>query len=187
MARVLNPLDYVSGARTIIDFAHHELHDGSSFVTALTGTAKNDGTVINIYLKTPGTAVSEKRVHLLARASASGAAWFRIKEGIAPTGTTAQAIYNRARESSTTSVVYDNAGTPVQGRATGNITHTGGTEIYTSLIPGAGKSAGGESRAEAEFILAPNTGYVFEVESDASGLTLGLELDWYEHATSFVL
>lgn len=187
MARVLNPLDYISWARTTIDFAHHELHDGTSFVTALTGTAKNDGQVINIYLKTPGTAVDQKRVHMTARAAAGGAAWFRIKEGIAPTGTTAQAIYNRARESSTTSVVFDNAGTPVQGRATGNITHTGGTEIYLSLIPGAGKSSGGESRAEAEFILKPDTGYVFEVESDASGLTLGLELDWYEHAMSFVL
>lgn len=32
MARVINPLDYVSGARTTIDFAHHELHDGTSFV-----------------------------------------------------------------------------------------------------------------------------------------------------------
>lgn len=172
----MSAIDELTNAVVGIDYPHHEAHEGNAFVSSLVGTGKGDGDKINIYFKTPD---SDKRLHMVMIGAASGAGFVRIKQDVTPSGSTAQPVYNRDRGSSMESGVLDSLGTI--GRATQNITHTGGTLLEEALIPGAGKSAGGDNRSDAEFILKKNTAYVFEVESDAAGINLGLVLSWYEH------
>ena len=173
--------DYTTNAVNSIDFGHHEIHAGDSFTKEHLAVSKNDGETINIYLKTANTA---KWCHMFMGWSSGGAAYGRIYEAptiTANTGTNGQAVFNRNRNSTTISGVFDNATSPVVNKTGIDVTKTGdGTIIYTRYT-GAAKKEGGEFRAENEFMLKPNTAYLFEVESDAAGITLSLYLNWYEH------
>jgi hypothetical protein len=173
--------DAVSGAAIVIDYAHHEIHEGDAFSAYHSATGKNDGDKINLYFKTPNTT---KYIHAFTKWAGSGASYFRILEGptvTANTGTNAQAIYNRNRNSSGTSAVVDNATSPAANKYGVDVTITvDGTKIYEEYA-GAARSSPGEGRSEAEFILKANTAYCFQVESDAAALSLFVAVSWYEH------
>lgn len=174
-------IDNNSGAFMVIDYAHHEIHAGDHFTVHHSAASKNDGTTINIYLKTPNTT---KYCHMFMKWSASGAAYGRIYEAptiTANTGTNATAVYNRNRNSSTASTVVDNATTPAANKVGLDVTKTGNGTIIFNEFSGAAKQQKGESRNDNEYMLDANTAYLFEVESDAAGLTLAITLDWYEH------
>lgn len=174
-------LDKATNTIQTIDYAHHEIHAGSHFSCSYYATGKNDGQTINIYLKTPDTA---KWGHMIFNWSASGAAFGRVREAptvTANTGTNGQSIFNSNRNSATTSDMWDNAAVPVQGKFGYDVTVTApGTIIYEEYA-GAAKNQGGMGRNDEEIILDQNTAYVFEVESDAAGITLSMRLEWYEH------
>lgn len=177
-------LDGVSQAITTIDSLHHEIHEGDAYSINFYDVSKGDGTTINAYFKTPNTS---KRIHCFFQWSASGAAFGRILEAptvTSNTGTNAKDIYNKNRNSSNTSEVVDNATSPAAGKFATDVTITGNGTILSVEYSGAAKSVGGESRNESEFVLKPNTAYVFQVESDAAGLTLALRVGWYEHSNN---
>jgi len=171
------------GPLVTIDFAHHEIHEGNTYNAFHSGTSKGDGQTINIYLKTPN--VTGKWIHMFARWGSSGAAYLNIYE--APTITdntgTHVAAVNRNRNSGLTSSIIDNSLTPTVGKYSTDVTKTGNGTQLQQEYSGAAKQHGGEGRDTNEWILDQNTEYCFEVESDAAGLTLNLELSWYEHVT----
>jgi hypothetical protein len=174
-------IDTTTRSFQTIDYAHHEIHSGSSFVAKYYGTSKNDGQTINLYIKTPDTT---KWGHMFFQWSASGAAYGRIYEAptiTANTGTNGQAILNHNRNSATTSVMSDNATTPAADKYGTDVTKTANGTIIYEEYAGAAKSQGGAGRNEDEYILKRNTAYLFEVESDAAGLTLSINMSWYEH------
>ena len=163
-----------------IEYPHHEIHSGSHFICYHYAAGKNDGDEIAISFRTPDTT---KWIHVLANASASGAAYFYITENstITDDSGTNLAIYNNNRNSITPSTVWNTAENPdVQGQAVEDVTWAGGTAIYRESF-GSGNRAGGGARSDAEFVLKQNEDYVFVVQSDAAGLNLGLVLEWYEH------
>jgi hypothetical protein len=174
-------LDMISGSLEVIDYEHHEIHGGSSFSVSHYGTSKGDGDTINIYLKTPNTT---KLCHVLFSWSSSGAAFGRIYEApviTANTGTNGVAIFNRYRDSANASVVVDNATSPAANKVGIDVTKTGDGTILLVEYAGVAKSQGASHRGDSEFILKANTAYLFEVESDAAGLTLNSTIAWYEH------
>jgi len=176
----MTKLDAISNALVGIDYAHHELHSGDEFTICHSASGKNDGQTINIYLKTPNTT---KLIHMLINWSANGQAYLNVREAptvTANTGTPAQ-IYNRYRDSLTTSVVLDNETVPVANKVNLDATVTAPGTIIMQEFAGAAKQFGALVRGNDEFILKANTAYVFEVESDAAGLVLSLCLSWYEH------
>ena len=174
-------IDTSTRAFNTIDYAHHEIHAGSSFTIDHYAESKNDGQTINVYMKTANTA---KWLHMFMNWSSGGAAFTRIYEGptiTANTGTNGVAIFNRNRNSTNTSGVSDNAASPAANKIGTDVTKTAnGTIIYTEYA-GAAKAQGAFVRAEREFVLKSNTVYLFEVESDAAGITLNFDLTWYEH------
>jgi len=182
--------DEATNALTVINYDHHEVHGGSSFVCSYNNdcTNTNEMTVIAF-----NTADSNKWVHVIAEASATAAAYFAVYENPSidnGEGTTLT-IYNRDRNSSKTSTVSTIEATPTTGSATSfneaqaagaNITTT--TELIRRYI-GSGErinASGGDTRGSAEFILAGNTQYAFMVVSTTDDdNTHGIVLDWYEH------
>ena len=174
------PVDTMTGALSTIDIAHHEIHEGETYQISHQGV-KNDGQTISAYLQTPNI---NTWAHILLNWSSGGAAFGRIYEAptiTANTGTSAVA-YNRNRNSANTSMVLNNATVPVAGACSTDATKTGdGTIIYTEYA-GAGKQEGAMAREDHEFILKQNTKYLFEVESDAAGIQLSLNITWYEEA-----
>jgi len=181
-------IDSLSGSIQVIDFAHHKIHEGDSFCVSHTLTAKNDGTYLTIYLKTPN---AEKSIHMFTQWASSGASYFRIREYPVVTANTgsSQLSVNRNRNSTNISEALDNATVPIAGYAmtdvtisdrTADVAGSKGGLIIWQEYDGIGKQMTGGNRNDSEFILKKNTPYVFELESDASGLVLNANLYWYE-------
>jgi hypothetical protein len=174
-------LDQATHALKAVDYAHSEIHKGAHFMAHYYATGKNDGETINIYLKTPNTT---KWGHMVMQWSASGAAFGRIREAptvTSNTGTNGQAINNNNRNVATASDMVDNATSPAAGKFGVDVTITAAGTIIYEEYAGAAKNQGGIGRNDEEIILDQNAAYVFEVESDAAGLTLSMNLLWYEH------
>jgi len=182
-------IDSSTHARSVILYPHDEIHSGNYYDAWHTSTGKNDGTYITIYIKTANT---DKLCHMEAMWQASGAAYFRIRRGpvvTANTGTS-KAVFNRCHTVTNTSGVFDNATTPVVNKCSTDVTIAnrtpatpgvnGGLVVFEEY-DGVGRTNPGGGRDRFERKLKKDTVYVFEVESDAAGLVLALQLGWYEH------
>ncbi len=184
-------IDAGSNSLQVIDFEHHQVHNGSAFTCTHTQDVSdiNDRTIISFL--TPDTA---KYLHITAAASATAVALASIIE--APTITDNEGdsltVFNRRRVGSPTATTVWDTSTDgdTQGQATffsiANMGEVTGGLLLASIPLGAStsptKSIGGLARAQQEWILKPDTLYAFEVKSlDASNNTHWLELDWYEH------
>ena len=187
-------LDNLTTAVKVIDYAHHEIHDGNSFTAQYTiTTAATDGHRSGIYIKTP--AAGGKLVHMTVSFAASTAATYSICEAptiAANTGTDTSIIYNRYRDNTTTSGCLNNAAVPTanyittlsQAEIFADATFATGTVLRTApLTVGAGpKPAGGDSRDTEEYILKAGTAYVFLITNTAASANAHyIQLDWYEH------
>ena len=180
--------DSATGASLTIDYAHHEIHEGSAFVCHYVQTVSDTDDKSIIAFKTGST----KYVHCLVSASASTAAVAYIYEAPTITDNTGASldVFNRRRvgtpEATTiirTNTNPDEVGAMYFTEATmGEL--TGGTELaHIPLIAGAGpKPIGATARATQEWILKPDTLYAFVVNSSTdSDNTHWIEVDWYEH------
>ena len=184
-------LDVSTHAQNTIDYAHHEIHDGSAFTAYYTvTTAATAGHRSGLYIRTP----IGIEIHLVASFSSSIAAVFSIHEDVVldvNEGTNAVVIYNRHRNSAKVSNCKDNATNPAAGYCT---TWTeaqiaaanlgAGTILRTEpLEAGTGpKPAGGVGRDSQEYILKQDTRYLFMItNTPATANTHHILIDWYEH------
>jgi len=184
-------IDGTTNALRIIEYEHHEIHSGASFTVDYSETTANsddDRTIIG--LTTPDTA---RWVHVIITITAVEAAEFLIYE--APTFTagegTDQAIYNRNRNSATTSTVLNQDATPEVAKVTTydeteavGLDYSGGTLVeYVLLSAGSGpRQVGGTSRGSQEWVLKQDTSYLFILQNvGASVNTHVINLSWYEH------
>ena len=180
-------------AQPIIEYAHHEVHGGSSFSTEYyrtTAATINHRTAIYLQTGPKGAALC----HLIVQFSASFAAIYSVHEDITLTaniGTHGVAIYNRYRDSVKTSTVWDNATVPVVNKVT-TLTETqiaaggfaAGTILRTApLVAGSGpKAAGGSARGSQEYILGGGKKYIFMITNSGNNANVHhILLDWYEH------
>lgn len=167
-------MDSSSHSQLVIESPHHHVHDELAY--KLSGKSSDLSTTpVHLSFTTPNTSV---RFHMLAKASAGGAATFTITEGPTGgvTGGSAATPLNRRRDSANTS-----AGTNF---LTGATAPTGGTVLDDPDFGIAGgfftASQAGESRDEAEWVLKPNTTYSFRLTS-ATAVAGSVKLSWYEH------
>ena len=189
-SNIIGGLDSATKAAEVIDYAHHEIHSGSSFVASTGQMVSDTNDRTAIALVTPNTT---RWLHMVAIATASEAAWFYIRE--APTITNNQgatlAAYNRDRNSTTATTAINTAVNP---SAAGNVTYfaeadqadytENGTLIHQELLASGSRNStsGGGSRGLAEVILKQNTAYLFYLKSlNANDNYHNIILDWYEH------
>jgi len=166
--------DTTTDAASIVDYAHHEIHGGSSY-TCQDTTANLGGETGDHLQLLFTTADVAKRAHLFYHAYGAGACYITLRE--APTGGgaggSAATILNRRRDSAKTS----SAIASVTKDATAS---TGGTLLIEHYV-GAGAKDGGEVRGTNEWVLAPNTTYALRIY-DTSAIAAWIDLSWYEHA-----
>jgi hypothetical protein len=166
--------DGITGAPMIIDYAHHETHDGNSFWCYQNQTI-DLGDVINIGATMPNT---EKWLHLLLDVRATSAATFSILEDCTALagGNGAATASNFNRNSSNAS----GAGF-ISGYTDLNpVTATGGNTIWDEILNTAIKVSTSRQN-NTEIIMKQNSKYLFEVTSAGNGNTITLLLTWYEH------
>lgn len=173
-------IDNLFNATLAIDVAHHEIHEGDAYSLTNTDSVAANNEVVQIYLIAPAVSVPQKRMHLVLNTSGTGAHTVTVTEGITfSSGGAAAVAVNRRRDSAKTSASQ----TPKIGsdKSANKITYTGGTIIWQQDL-GSGKTAGSEGRGTTEWILAPNTEYIFEVASGATSTAIALSATWYEHS-----
>lgn len=153
-----------------IDYAHHEVHSGSSFyyhdVIALASGASQD-----YVITVPNTG---KWPHFGVEVYFNDAAGIKeLYESTDKNGTTAQTVFNRNRNVTTAATT-----TVHKGQSGGT---TDGTRILWKRI-GSGKNTGGESGTSEERILKQNTKYLLRVtNASTSTNNATVILRWYEH------
>ena len=190
MSRHFSKIDAVTGVDMSIDYAHHELHSGSSFTAQVNQLVSDTNDRTTLGLLTPA---GTKLLHMFASMSASAAALCLIREGAAvgaDTGAT-HAVINRRRDSATATIALDTSQSPDTAgsitywneAAQGSVTEDG-TLLWQAVLGGGSgpRASGGENRGEAEFILKPSTQYVFYVKSLTNDDNYhAVLLGWYEH------
>ena len=181
-------IDPATSNLVILDQDHFQIHEGNSFSTWYEQQVSDTGDETIIAFKTADTT---KWLQIIMTVAASSSADAHIIEAPAIVDNTGAplTVFNRDRNSATTSNIIDTSQNPdVTGQAMfftevtqGNV--TGGTDIaHVHMQGGAGpKAVGGDSRGTEEWVLKQNTLYAFIIESlDMNDNVHLLELDWYE-------
>jgi hypothetical protein len=162
--------DDATGVNIGIDYAHHELHEGSHYWYMDANTLAN-GSSIDFLITTPNTT---EWAHILFVLDGVAVTSFKLYEDSSATGTTAQTVYNSDRNSSHSNTVTVHKG----------VNAISGTLIknYSSgLATGASAKMGSETRTEEEVILKQNSKYLLHVLSGTNGNLTNVKFEWYEH------
>ncbi len=170
-------IDDITEAVTIVEFPHHEAHEGDAYMAHTVDIAMANNDYIGIVFTTPTSTTA--RMHMLASFSSKAMVHLDIIRGPSISGGTALTAFNRAEFSTNTSAAanmksYD---------STAGDAITGGTTIHP-IYAFAGKQAGNERREDDEIILKSNTVYGFKLIADEASNAGEIQLSWYEHADS---
>jgi len=179
IAAILSGLrfDPITSALNIIDYEHHEIHEGKHFfVRGYQDLAINN--VLDFTWLIPNTA---KWPHWTWKISTESQTLWQVYEGAVATNPLANAVtpYNNDRNSLNTS------GTTMKFEKQANLaaanadTNIGAATLLESGICGAGKDAGQEARNN-EMIMKQNTLYCLRATATVAGY-INFTMDWYEH------
>ena len=184
-------VDSATNALNVLDYAHHEIHGGSSFTVHIDNiTANTDDHRTLLGFETPA---GTKWAHFTMEVSASSAAEAFFYEGVTIDDGegTEITIEDRNRNTDNTSTMTSFENPAVAGLATWMLEAevaaanfgTGTTLDHIFLVGGDGpKAVGGDSRSEQEWVLAAATKYAIVIQNiGASTNNHEIHLNWYEH------
>ena len=178
----------------IIDYAHHEIHSGSTFCVHLADNAVAKDTEMGCIFTTPS---GDKWFHCVYSVDMGAKSTFDILEAptvdVVPDLTNFYVPRNRNRNSDTVSTALSVRATPVANQVTlildgdASPISADGTVLHTEIIGGAkkGKTASDGHTHDDEYILKADTTYYFRVTGDNTGdanLQMSMEIIWYEHS-----
>jgi hypothetical protein len=157
-----------------INHAHHEVHEGSSFLVCDVRNVST--TTFKWQITTPDTTTY---AHMIFDISGTGEMLAIVTEGSDRTDGTALTAINRRRVGTPAVAGTIITHTPTSGSTDGAIqllaNRSGATAVGSKTI-----AAGGE-RGINEYILKPNTKYVVAVTTYAD-IYVSFCVDWYEHS-----
>ncbi len=184
-------IDSLTNAAIGISYAHHEAHEGESFVTTVIDMSMNDGDTIVLVFK---TAAGTNRVHMLLEFSTLVGGELVLWEGATWTAQSGaeMPIINRKREGSMTSstLLADQAQAGFVAADVVHINPTGlnigaATSIQDSVAWGIkNQSAAATSRDTDEIVLNPDTQYAAVFTAFGGSNKAHVVMDWYEHTDS---
>lgn len=162
-------VDALSRALLMIQFEHHEIHEGDAYRAGFTKDVANAGTAA-IGLVTPDTT---EYLHMRPAVDMELEANVKIYEGATLSGGSAITPRNSNRNS-------DNASAAT---LTSDPTFdVGSATLLANLTLGSGRSSGGNQSADFEWVLKRNTKYLFLVTNNtANSNQINIRLFWYEH------
>lgn len=162
--------DNTTNSIKTIDYAHHEIHDGSAFTASYKADIANSAN-LDLLIVTPD---STKYAHFTYVIEVELETDGLLYEGVTATAGSAVAAYNRNRNSLTEpTVVITSTPTAI----------TTGTTIIRSGHYGSGKTIGGNDRTVNELILKRNTKYLLRLTNVVTNASnyMSVRLNWYEH------
>lgn len=172
----IGPGDVISSLPIVVDYPHHQVHEGEAFIFSDLQTAGLNATATrDIRISVGALDATTKTPHLVIEFIADAMAEIELYEGTTWTsGGTSQAGYNRNRN------VADDTGTLYVDGGTALTVNAIGTSVWKGMTTGAKNSAGGTDRGAYEFVLKPNTEYCVRVTSRTAGLKFLTRLEYYK-------
>jgi len=162
-------VDSLTNALTIIDYAHHEIHEGSSFYSK----------------DVVGPLAASVAASFLVRVGTMTAAPHMIFEVSSAEGRFEMTFFSSATVSTTGTAVtlfnsnQNSAKTPITQLFSGAAFSASGTQIYKTRV-GASKKSGSASRALNEIIFKANTDYQVQIRAVDPSITVSYLADFYE-------
>jgi hypothetical protein len=161
----IGPGDTISNIPVVIDYEHHQIHEGESYLSFDEQLAIATATV-KYSIDVPAGI----EPHMIVSIDAyNGSAICRLWHTATYTGGTPLAKNNRNRNSSNVAAITIKTG----------VTSIDGTQ-FESLLGGTGKSGGGSNRNMSEFILHSGTTYRVDIEGLDAGVKVITRFYWYE-------
>ena len=165
-----------------ISYPHSTIHDGDSFKADINSDDIDSEGTNNALHITFTTSNTTKWIHIIITATATGSADVSFTE--APTGGVIGgsnlSIYNRNRNSLTTSSIISTDNTTINEATQDATAPTGGTEIHHWKIGSGKNKIGGGVREIEEFILKQDTTYSIRLTANANDVRGQLGINWYE-------
>jgi hypothetical protein len=179
-------VDEMTDAAVGVSYAHHELHAGSSFVASVVNQLMADTETLSLAFKTPA---GTKHAHLFAHFSTLVGGKLEIVEAptwTAQTGTEVPIVNRKRVGTPNSSVLLANqaqAGFVAADVVVKDMAGVaGGTILPANYAFGQRSRIGaGETRANSEYILKPDTQYLILFTAIGANNMAQLVLDWYEH------
>jgi hypothetical protein len=165
----IGPGDPIHNIPVVMDFEHHQIHEGETYKAEYADTGLDTNTVKFGF--TAGSYSNQINApHMVVGVDIyNGAALVQIYEGGTIAGGTALSIYNRNRASTET---------PTSSVKVG-ITSTNGT-LIDSFYVGAGKGNAASGRPASEWVLKSQTIYRVDVTGQAVNTDSITSFNWYE-------
>lgn len=166
-------LDPITHALEVVDYTHHEVHDGNYFRSGMNYTLAN-GDVAAIGFTTPNTTVW---AHMTWFLETSSDGTFTVLEDVTSfSGGASITPLNHNRNSGNASDM-----TLIRGMTgVSPITPTGGTTILSDVLS-IGKGSDVSAGHGEEFILKQNSKYLFQYTNGTSANVIRFVMEWYEH------
>jgi hypothetical protein len=165
-------LDSTTNATNTVDYAHHEIHAGSTFKVPVCDQLLADDGTLNIMVTTPNTT---KWGHMIWDASCGGNAVVRLTKNPTTSGGSSFTPINKNMNSATASTVTVKTGVTVTDD---------GTVLDCKIVPGGtgGNASGGGAEVRDEWIMEQNQIVLLQVSNIAgSAKPTSLAMEWYEH------
>lgn len=168
-------MDAVSNTMMIMQFEHHEIHEGNHFTMAGYKDVNNAQTLA-LTITAPDT---NKWAHMTWNFFCNGPLTMVLHEGASgiSSGTPLTPVNNNRNSLnvSAVSIVQDpTVGTP------GSILFQ---EKFGTVGPGSTQALGGNRKRVNELILKRNTSYYWLLTAGDDNLTIDYEMHWYEHVS----
>jgi len=165
--------DILSKSLQIIDYGHHQIHDGDTF-TVNNNATRGSGEQSRFLIQVPSGYYPHVLLAMRTTGEANGTLWEAASFTNAGVAMTSRNHNRAATDSSFITITH-----------TPTISATG-TLIDQAHI-GSGVRAGGEGRSDGEWILDPAKGpYLVILHSEAASNDVSFHAIWYEKTVSGV-
>lgn len=173
-------LDKMTHAGIIIDYSHHEIHDGSHYMAGVSDQLATAGDHIDIAMATPGWTPSgndnyDTTYHVQLHVwGSAGFSTILKKDVVSISGGTVITPFNNNMNDE-----YHSKTSSLDITA-GSLTVNGGTTAFGPLYRGA-RAESSEGRSDNEIILKPASITVLTLTLLANGAAnVGIRASWYE-------
>ena len=171
----IGPSDPISNVPVVIDFPHHQIHEGESFEYWWTGTLNGTKDFrISVPAFSPSIRAPHMIIEVISDATTTKISLYEDTTWTAE-GVEDPRYFNKNRNFRTTlpsSKVYVTGGTALTVNAIG-------TQIHAGYLNTGNKSSTNVERGTNEWVLRQSTEYLLRVVTSASGYVL-VRLYWYE-------
>lgn len=164
-------IDPVTHALNVVNYPHHEIHEGEAYNISAVDTDVDSGAVFSLGFT---TGVGSSFFHLVFDFTTSAQTEITVRDSPGLSGGTAITAFNRNRTSTNTSACTCTTNPAISG------TGGSGTVIFQQTV-GVKANTGGQARDVSEWILNSGTNYLFVTQSAAANNIISTKLDWYEH------